>query len=47
MKETVKMSSKLTEASFDRPNRCSSAAVVPSAFAMTAPRPKNIRAELK
>lgn len=35
-----------TVASLDRPNRCSSSGVVPSAFAMTAPRPKNILAEL-
>jgi hypothetical protein len=30
-----------------RPVRCSSSGVVPSAFAMTAPRPKNMRAVLR
>ena len=35
-----------TDASEDSPGACSSSGVVPSALAITAPRPKNILAEL-
>jgi hypothetical protein len=37
----------LTWASLCSPIRCSSSTVVPRALAITAPRPKNIRAELQ